>query len=126
MLIVDVQLQMETGHLFHLARIAKPSVAAKKGKITVAACHMVFAARYNQPGESGFISPEAVALAEPIAGKACLDALISMKIEEQVSLCSPLDRLYVMRLTRRTVASISIPRPDPFGSASRDDQSMCI
>ncbi len=70
---------METGHLYHLAR-----VAARQGSIKVAAAHMVFAARSAAPGESSFISPQSVQHIEPMVGRACLDALVAFVIPEKV------------------------------------------
>lgn len=101
---------MESGHLFHLASIAKPCPASKRGTIKASAAHMVFAGRTVIAGESSFISPETVAQIEPIVGKACLDALVEFEIS--VSLlrslkelggadsdldCHVLFRIYILR-----------------------------
>lgn len=69
---------METAHLFHLAHIAAPA----KGKISAAAAHMVFASR-NGEGHT-FIDPAQVEELEPIAGRACLDAVIAFEIADEV------------------------------------------
>jgi uridine phosphorylase len=70
-------IEMETSMLFHLARCARdPSRPIK-----AAGCMQVFADRVN----NGFISPDVVALLEPVVGQACLDALIQVEIENEMA-----------------------------------------
>ncbi|KAI7903983.1 nucleoside phosphorylase domain-containing protein [Cokeromyces recurvatus] len=70
-------IEMETSMLFHLAHCAKDP----KKPIKAAGCMQVFADRLA----NGFIQPEVVALLEPVVGKACLDALIQIDIENEMS-----------------------------------------
>ncbi|KAI5477525.1 hypothetical protein MNV49_006312 [Pseudohyphozyma bogoriensis] len=84
-------LEMETTHLFHLARLATPS--STQGTIHAAAAHMIFASRSSPSDtsdpasaekaaeqEQTFIDPETVAKLEPAVGRACLDALVGFEI----------------------------------------------
>lgn len=68
--------EMETAHLYHLARISHA-----KGKISVAAAHMVFAARVGDEDKQVFIDSEVVERLEPKIGRLCLDALVAFEIE---------------------------------------------
>ncbi|SCZ88970.1 BZ3500_MvSof-1268-A1-R1_Chr1-1g00864 [Microbotryum saponariae] len=70
-------LEMETAHLFHLAHIA----TSKKGKIHVAASHMIFTGRTGQSA-GAFIDGDLVERLEPITGRAALEALIAFEIKE--------------------------------------------
>ncbi|RUP44154.1 nucleoside phosphorylase domain-containing protein [Jimgerdemannia flammicorona] len=67
-------LEMETAALFHLARCANP-----KNPVRAAATMMVFANRVTNE----FITPEVVDLLEPAAGKAVLEALIKVELEQE-------------------------------------------
>ena len=67
---------METAHLFHLAKIHRPT--ASRGSISVAAVHMNFAHRVG--GESTFIDPGLLEELEPLVGRACLDAIIAFPL----------------------------------------------
>jgi len=67
-------LEMESSMLFHLAHCARNPIKA-------ATCFQVFADRVN----NDFIDPQTVALLEPIMGKACLDALIQVPVENEMS-----------------------------------------
>ncbi|KAI9320603.1 nucleoside phosphorylase domain-containing protein [Dichotomocladium elegans] len=70
-------LEMETSMLFHLARCSRNDPTKR---IRAAGCMQVFADRVG----NGFIRPEVVALLEPVAGKAVLDALIATEIEDEM------------------------------------------
>ncbi|KAI8970420.1 nucleoside phosphorylase domain-containing protein [Mycotypha africana] len=69
-------LEMETSMLFHLARCARDT----QRPIRAAGCMQVFADRLT----NSFIGPDAVKVLEPLVGKACLDALIKVKIEDEM------------------------------------------
>ncbi|KAI8978573.1 nucleoside phosphorylase domain-containing protein [Pilobolus umbonatus] len=69
-------LEMEASMLFHLAHCAK----TPEKPVKAAACFQVFADRLL----NGFIGPEQVLLLEPVVGKACLDALIKVPIENEM------------------------------------------
>ncbi|KAM0751293.1 purine and uridine phosphorylase [Meredithblackwellia eburnea MCA 4105] len=82
-------MEMETGHLYHLASIASPS----KGHIAAVSCHMIFASRVPPHGhghgedvvqqlEQSFITPQQVEQLEPVAGRACLEAVVGYPIPE--------------------------------------------
>lgn len=68
-------IEMETSMLFHLAHCSKAK------KIKAAGCMQVFADRLA----NGFISPEIVSVLEPVVGRACLDALIQVEIENEMT-----------------------------------------
>ncbi|KAK4703446.1 hypothetical protein P7C70_g2770, partial [Phenoliferia sp. Uapishka_3] len=81
-------LEMETAHLYHLARISSPA----KGVISAAACHMIFASRsgpsHASSAEQGngsptFIDPDLVKELEKGAGKACLEAVCAFTIQKE-------------------------------------------
>ncbi|KAG1099732.1 hypothetical protein G6F42_017782 [Rhizopus arrhizus] len=62
--------------LFHLARCARDPAKP----IKAAGCMQVFADRLA----NAFIRPEVVAVLEPLVGKACLDALIQVEVENEM------------------------------------------
>ncbi|KAI9263740.1 nucleoside phosphorylase domain-containing protein [Sporodiniella umbellata] len=66
-------IEMETSVLFHLAKCARNPVRA-------AGCMQVFADRLGNK----FIRPEVVAALEPAVGQACLDALIQVKLDDEI------------------------------------------
>ncbi|CEG83839.1 hypothetical protein RMATCC62417_17708 [Rhizopus microsporus] len=66
-------IEMETSMLFHLANCASKPIRA-------AGCMQVFADRIA----NNFIRPEIVAVLEPAVGKACLEALIKVQIEDEM------------------------------------------
>ncbi|KAG1139424.1 hypothetical protein G6F37_009616 [Rhizopus arrhizus] len=66
-------IEMETSMLFHLANCAHQPIRA-------AGCMQVFADRIG----NNFIRPEIVAALEPVVGKACLDALIQIEVEDEM------------------------------------------
>ncbi|GAA5996018.1 hypothetical protein JCM5350_000537 [Sporobolomyces pararoseus] len=70
-------LEMETGHLLHLASVVSPTLP-----IRAAAVHAVFAGRAKEGGQGDFIDPKRVASLEPRVGKACLDALVAFDIPQ--------------------------------------------
>ncbi|KAL9559395.1 hypothetical protein MBANPS3_000470 [Mucor bainieri] len=70
-------IEMETSMLFHLARCARDPAKP----IKAAGCMQVFADRLA----NAFIRPEVVAVLEPLVGKACLDALIQVEVENEMS-----------------------------------------
>ncbi|CAO3672115.1 unnamed protein product [Rhizopus stolonifer] len=72
-------IEMETSVLFHLANCARKPVR-------VAGCMQVFADRLGNK----FIHPEIVAALEPAVGKACLDALIEVEIEDEMDMAGTL------------------------------------
>lgn len=76
---LTAHLQMETAHLFHLARISR-----MKGNISAAAAHMIFASRTMEAGGVSFIDPAVVSRLEPLVGRACLDAVIAFDIPSEV------------------------------------------
>ncbi|KAL0135746.1 nucleoside phosphorylase domain-containing protein [Mucor lusitanicus] len=70
-------IEMETSMLFHLARCARDPAKP----IKAAGCMQVFADRLA----NAFIRPEVVAVLEPLVGKACLDALIQVEVDNEMS-----------------------------------------
>ncbi|KAH8918856.1 purine and uridine phosphorylase [Atractiella rhizophila] len=66
-------LEMETQHLFHLAR------SCRNGTISAAGVHMVFAGRTG----GSFISPEKVKELEPGCGRVCLETLIGFEMDKE-------------------------------------------
>jgi uridine phosphorylase len=72
-----LSIEMETSMLFHLARCARDPTKP----IKAAGCMQVFADRIK----NAFITPEQVDILEPIVGQACLDALIQVEIEDEMS-----------------------------------------
>ncbi|CAO3643834.1 unnamed protein product [Cunninghamella blakesleeana] len=66
-------LEMETSMLFHLGHCSK-------GTIRTAGCMQVFADRVH----NGFIRPELVAILEPLVGKAVLDALVQVELQNEM------------------------------------------
>lgn len=69
-------IEMETSMLLHLARCARDPAKP----IKAAGCMQVFADRLA----NAFIQPEQVDKLEPIAGRACLDALIQVPIAHEM------------------------------------------
>jgi uridine phosphorylase len=71
-----VSLEMETSMLFHLAECAR-----EPNPIKAAGCMQVFADRVS----NGFIHPETVAILEPTVGKAVLETLIKVQVDNEMS-----------------------------------------
>lgn len=69
-------IEMETSMLFHLAKCARDPTK----RIKAAGCMQVFADRIG----NSFIHPDQVDILEPLVGKACLDALIKVTIEDEM------------------------------------------
>lgn len=69
-------IEMETSMLFHLALCARDPTKL----IKAAGCMQVFADRVG----NSFIRPEQVDILEPLVGKACLDALVKVEIENEM------------------------------------------
>lgn len=85
-------LEMETFHLYHLAKVYPRSTPAqhpetgsapapRQGGIRASGVQMVFASRSTQ----GFITPEEVQTLERWVGQACLDALTQFEIPDRKS-----------------------------------------
>lgn len=72
-----LSIEMETSMLFHLAHCARDPTKP----IKAAGCMQVFADRLK----NAFITPEQVDILEPLVGQACLDALIQVPIEDEMS-----------------------------------------
>ncbi|KAI8060454.1 nucleoside phosphorylase domain-containing protein [Gongronella butleri] len=66
-------LEMETSMLYHLAHCSK-------GSIRATGCMQVFADRVN----NGFISPQTVAILEPLVGQAVLETLAQIKLDNEM------------------------------------------
>ncbi|CAM0142747.1 hypothetical protein VKS41_002691 [Umbelopsis sp. WA50703] len=71
-----VSLEMETSMLFHLAECAR-----EQNPIKAAGCMQVFADRVG----NGFIHPDTVAVLEPAVGKAVLEALTQVQVDNEMS-----------------------------------------
>ncbi|GAB5592288.1 hypothetical protein Unana1_07188 [Umbelopsis nana] len=71
-----VSLEMETSMLFHLAECAR-----EQNPIKAAGCMQVFADRVG----NGFIHPDTVAILEPTVGKAVLETLIRIQVDNEMS-----------------------------------------
>ncbi|KAI9282062.1 nucleoside phosphorylase domain-containing protein [Umbelopsis sp. AD052] len=71
-----VSLEMETSMLFHLAECAR-----EPNPIRAAGCMQVFADRVS----NGFIHPDTVAILEPTVGKSCLETLIKVQVDNEMT-----------------------------------------
>lgn len=71
-----VSLEMETSMLFHLAECAR-----EQNPIKAAGCMQVFADRVG----NAFIHPDTVAILEPTVGKAVLETLIQIQVDNEMS-----------------------------------------